>query len=98
MKTRDEILAVLRNERPHLVECYGVQSLALFGSVARGEATPASDVDLLFEFQRRVGLFDLFALQDELGALLGCPVDVGTARSLKPRIRDQILDEAIYVS
>ena len=69
--TRDAILQTLREYQPALAERYGVQSLAIFGSVARNEATQASDIDLLVEFNRPVGLFDLFALQDELEAILG---------------------------
>ncbi len=97
LPTRDAILLTLREYQPALAERYGVQSLAIFGSVARNEATEASDVDLLVEFNRPVGLFDLFALQDELEAILGRPVDVGTEASLKPRVRDRVLEEAVYV-
>lgn len=95
--TRDEILQTLREHQAELAERYAVRSLALFGSVARGEATTASDVDLLVEFDRPVGLFELFALQDELEAILRCSVDVGTAQSLKPRVREKVLEEAVHV-
>ncbi len=96
--TRDEVLQILRENQDVLNERFGVRSLALFGSVARDEATADSDVDLLAEFERPVGLFELFALQDELESLLNCSVDVGTVDSLKPRIRAQVLEEAVYVS
>ena len=76
---------------------FGVASLLLFGSVARGEATPQSDVDLLVEFNRPVGYFGLFALQDYLEHLLGCPVDVGTLDSLKPYIRERVVENLIRV-
>ncbi len=59
--------------------------MALFGSVARGDETASSDVDLLVDFEADSSLFDLLHLQDELSALLGCPVDVVSARALKPR-------------
>ncbi len=95
--TRDAVLQTLRDHQPALAQRYGVRSLAVFGSVARNEATDASDVDLLVEFNRPVGLFDLFALQDELTIILGRPVDVGTKASLKPRVRERVLEEAIYV-
>lgn len=96
--TRDEVLQILRENQDVLNERFGVRSLALFGSVARDEATADSDVDLLAEFERPVGLFELFALQDELESLLNCSVDVGTVDSLKPRVRAQVLEEAVYVS
>lgn len=95
--TRDETVHILRQYQSELAERHAVRSLALFGSVARDEATAVSDVDVLVEFDRPVGLFELFALQDELQALLDCPVDVGTVDSLKPRIREKVLEEAVYV-
>jgi len=94
---RKEVIRKLNQKRADLRERYGVKSLALFGSVARDEATPASDVDLLVEFNRPVGLFGLFVLQDYLEGLLGCPVDLGTPDSLKPRIRARVLQEMVRV-
>ena len=94
---REEIIHILNQNRNEFAERYGVKSLALFGSVARNEARLDSDVDLLVEFSRPVGLFGLFRLQDHLEKLLGCPVDLGTPASLKPRIRTQVLTERILV-
>jgi predicted nucleotidyltransferase len=95
--TREEIRQTLREHQPVLTTRFGVRSLALFGSVARDEATAESDVDLLVEFDRPVGLFELFALQDELELILGRPVDLGTVQSLKPWVRDRVLEEALDV-
>jgi predicted nucleotidyltransferase len=61
------------------------RAVALFGSVARGEEGPTSDVDFLVEFEPGSSLFDLLHLQDELAALLGRPVDVVSVGGLKPR-------------
>ena len=61
------------------------RSVAIFGSVARGDETDESDIDLLVDFEPGSSLFDLLLLQDELTALLGCPVDVVSAGGLKPR-------------
>ena len=58
----------------------------------------ASDVDLLVEFDRPVGYFGLFALQDHLESLLGCKVDLGTPGSLKPRIRERMMGECVRVA
>lgn len=96
--TRDETIRLLRDRQADLSRRYGVRSLALFGSVARDQATIDSDIDLLVEFDRPVGLFELFALQDELETLLGRSVDLGTLGSLKPRIRDRVLAEVVYVN
>jgi len=95
---RDQVIRILSEQRGELARNYGVKSLMLFGSVARDQATPASDVDLLVEFDRPVGYFRLFALQDHLEALLGCKVDVGTPNSLKPRIRERVLGECVRVA
>ena len=94
---RNEVVRILTEHQKELSEKYGVKSLALFGSVARDEANPKSDVDVLVEFNRPVGLFGLFALQDYLEALFGCPVDLGTPDSLKPRLRTKVLAECVYV-
>ncbi len=95
---RREVIRILDERRKELADRYGVKSLALFGSVARDEATSTSDVDLLVEFDRPVGLFGLFVLQDYLEILFGCPVDLGTPDSLKPRIRSKVLEECVYVA
>lgn len=95
---QEAVLQILKHKIDELTEQFGVKSLLLFGSVARNEATSASDVDLLVEFNRPVGYFGLFALQDYLEKLLGCPVDLGTPDSLKPYIREQVLGELIRVA
>ena len=95
---QDAVVQILKQKNAELTDQFGVKSLLLFGSVARNEATSASDVDLLVEFNRPVGYFGLFALQDYLEKLLGCSVDLGTPNSLKPYIRERILGELIRVT
>ncbi len=95
---RDDALRILTERREDLQREFGVKSLALFGSVARDEATEASDIDLLVEFNRPTGLFGLIRLQDYLCHVFDCPVDVGTPDSLKPRIRAKVLAESIHVN
>lgn len=95
---QDAVLQLLKQKNTEMERKFGVKSLLLFGSVARDEATPASDVDLLVEFNRPVGYFGLFALQDYLERLLGCPVDLGTPDSLKPYIRERVMGELIHVA
>ncbi len=92
---QDAVLQILKQKNAEMTKQFGVKSLLLFGSVARNEATPASDVDLLVEFNHPVGYFGLFALQDYLEKLLGCPVDLGTPDSLKPYIKDRVMGELI---
>lgn len=86
---RGEILRIAGN--------YGAQRVRLFGSTARGESDAQSDLDFLVELESGRSLLDLGGLQFELEALFGRPVDVVTERSLKPRIRDRVLREAIPV-
>lgn len=91
---RDDVLRILAEHRDELTN-FGVGSIALFGSVARGEARAESDVDLLVEFNQPVGLFEFVDLKHYLEELLGCSVDLVTRDSLKRQVRDRILKEAI---
>jgi hypothetical protein len=95
---RDEVLHILSRNEAALRRDYHVKSLALFGSVARDEAGPKSDVDLLVEFDRPTGYFGLVRLQLFLEQLLGCQVDLGTPGSLRPTMRQRIEREAIRVA
>lgn len=95
---RNDVLHILQKERQELVDRYNISALSVFGSVARDEARQDSDVDILVEFSQPVGLFQFIELQQRLEALLGSKVDLGTLRSLKPRIKQQVLQEAIRVA
>jgi hypothetical protein len=76
-------------------EPFGVAAMFLFGSVSRDEAREESDIDLMVEFSKPVGLFEFIGLQTRLAELLGRRVDLVTPAALKPRIRDRVLAEAI---
>jgi uncharacterized protein len=82
---------------PELREKYGVQSLALFGSYARGEQTPESDLDLLVDLDPVPGLFTFVELIYELEDALGVTVDLFTDGSLKPRLKERILNSLVPV-
>jgi uncharacterized protein len=97
MKRQDAIM-ILQTHGQELQDRFGVKSLYLFGSVARDESTIDSDVDLLVEFNRPVGLFLFIELQQKLESLLGCKVDLGTKKSLKLHLKEQVLQEAIRVT
>ncbi|PKO14455.1 MAG: nucleotidyltransferase [Chloroflexi bacterium HGW-Chloroflexi-10] len=75
-----------------------MSSLYLFGSVARDEAQPESDVDLLVEFEKAIGLLDFIELQQTLESYRGCKVDLGTKRSIKISLTDNVMLEAILVA
>jgi predicted nucleotidyltransferase len=74
---------------------YGIARLEVFGSAARGESRPGSDLDLLYELRpgARLG-WEIDDLADELSALFGRPVDLVARRAIHPRLRDAILQEA----
>jgi hypothetical protein len=93
---RESILMILSENR-RLLRDYGVKSIYLFGSVARGEAASTSDVDLLVEFESsaHIGMFEFSRLRRELSLLLGCDVDLATPDALHKRIKKDILREAI---
>ena len=93
---KDQILAILRQHAPEL-QAEGLAHLRLFGSVARGEATPASDIDLLADFtpEAHLTLLRLASLQTQLAQLLGRPVELSSPAWMKKRIREQALQEAI---
>ncbi|GAB4179861.1 MAG: nucleotidyltransferase family protein [Geothermobacteraceae bacterium] len=76
---------------------FHVRSLAIFGSVARGEDRPDSDVDLLVEFDKCPGMFEFLRLKFYLEELLGRPVDLVTPDALKPQLKQRILDESVHV-
>jgi predicted nucleotidyltransferase len=86
-------LEILRHHQKELHEA-GVKSLKFFGSVVRGEARADSDIDILVEFSRPIGLLAFVRLKNRLSELLGRPVDLVTPDALKPPLRDGILSEA----
>jgi predicted nucleotidyltransferase len=97
---RDEILAILKASLPELHASFGVVDLALFGSSARNEAGPGSDVDILVAFEPGMpgGYFQFFALQEDLQERLKTRVDLVTIEALKRQLRDKILAEAIHAA
>lgn len=89
-------MALVQASRADL-EGLGVKALELFGSVARDEATPESDVDFLVEFSIEPTLFDLFRVQHYLEDLLGRNVDLGTRSALKTHLREPVTKDAVRV-
>ncbi|MDF2974495.1 MAG: putative nucleotidyltransferase [Microvirga sp.] len=77
-----------------IAERYGARDLRVYGSVVRGEADAASDVDFLVELEPGRSLFDLGGLLVDLREHLHCKVDVMTPAMLKPRVRERVLREA----
>ncbi len=92
-------LGSMEIDGPSLAEVcrrYGVRELSLFGSVARGEMHPESDIDIMVEFESdvRIGLIAFGSLAGELESLAGRRVDLVTKRGLKPWVRPRVLKDA----
>lgn len=93
----EPILHDLRVLLPELRDRYAVDTLEVFGSRVRRDASGSSDVDVLVTFTETPDLLTFIALEDELSEKLGVEVDLVMRRSLKPRLRDRILAEAVPV-
>jgi predicted nucleotidyltransferase len=90
----DQLLKSRREEILQLAAQNGAYNVRVFGSVARGESRPDSDIDFLVNLEAGRSLLDLARLLRQLEALLDSPVDVMTEAGLRPRLRPQILKEA----
>lgn len=90
-----ELVDAHRAEIRAIVARHRGRSVAIFGSVARGDEGPHSDIDFLVEFEPGVRPFELLALGAELEEALGVRIDVGTPESLRAGIRDEVLAEAV---
>lgn len=93
----DELAQRIARHREELTSLH-VRTLSVFGSVARGEASDRSDIDLLVEFDRPVGLFHFVTVKDRLESVLELPVDLVTPRGLKAPLRERVLAEARRVA
>ena len=97
MTERDAIYAALRAALPELRRQWPIRSLAMFGSMARGDAGVSSDVDMLVEFERPVTLSQFLALEAALSEMAGRSVDLVSRPSLKPFMGERILREAVLL-
>ena len=93
------IVAFIRQNREYLETHFHIMKIGLFGSFARGDQKPDSDIDLIVEFEDNTpDLFDLKAeLREYFGHRFHREVDVAREKYLKPYARDEILSEAVYV-
>jgi predicted nucleotidyltransferase len=94
---KQEALAILRRSEAAL-RARGVRSAALFGSVARGDNRPGSDIDIMVEIdpEAPVGVYDYVALKDYIAGLFDGPVDVVSRDGLKPYVRPAATVDAVY--
>ena len=93
----EELKNQIETLKPLLTERFKVETIGIFGSYVRGEQKRKSDLDVLVEFSETPSLFEFVELEDFLSQKLGIKVDLVLRDALKPRIRDSILKEAVYV-
>lgn len=98
MPNIQDLLSKLRQQLPFLRDQYQVQDLGVFGSYARNEQTPGSDLDLLVTFQETPGFFKYLRLENYLTDQLGVKVDLVMRDALKPQIGGRILREVKYLA
>lgn len=97
MKSKLEIVEMLRNDFSYLKSEYHVRTMGLFGSYAREEQTEDSDVDLLVEFSETPNLSRLVGLNKHLEKQLGVHVDTVTPGAINPRLRDYIMEDLEFI-
>ena len=94
---RDQVIHLLSAQRPRL-EQLGVRTMSVFGSIARGDNRPGSDVDILVEFSGKATFDRYMELKFFLEDLLGVSVDLVTEKALRPEMRPMVEREAIRVA
>ena len=97
MKTIEEIKNILDRAKSNLHQKYHICELGIFGSYARGEQQENSDVDILIDYTDAPSLLELVDLESYLSQLLGIKTDVVTKKGLKPRYKERILAEVVYL-
>lgn len=96
MKDVKEITTLLQKNKLYLINKYQLKSIALFGSITRNEATADSDIDILVEFEKPIGL-EFVLLADELENILNSKVDLVTPKAIKPKMFEFIKQDLLYV-
>ncbi len=94
---KEETIKILSANLAEIQKRFGVESLALFGSVSKGTESSASDLDLLVTFTQVPGIFSFLDLKDYLENLVQRPVDLVTMNALKRQLKDQILKDIVRV-
>ena len=97
MRDVESIKRLLLQNKDELRQKFEVKTIGVFGSYVRGEQKLSSDVDILIEFQKPVGLFEFMKLENYLSDLLGVKVDLVSKKALKPHIGEHIMQEVIMI-
>jgi len=97
MKKIEQIKKILTSQKDILKNRYNVKEIGIFGSYVNGNYNKESDVDILVEFSKPVGLIKFIKLEEYLKDLLGIKVDLVLRDGIKPALRSNILKQAVYV-
>jgi len=96
-KELNQNIRIIHSHLPLLSNTYGVRKIGIFGSVARGDQTHKSDLDILVDFKKPIGFLKFIELEDLLSRALKRKVDLTSVKALKPLIKKDILKETFYV-
>jgi predicted nucleotidyltransferase len=96
MLNKNKIKNIILQNKSYLKKDYNIAKIGLFGSYAKSKQTDVSDIDLLVDFNTRIGLFKFAKLQNELTDIFKCKIDLVTTASLKEKIKKDILNEVIW--
>lgn len=97
MRNVEEIKKIINEHKPILEERFKINSIGIFGSYVRKSQKKKSDIDVLVGFYETIDLFEFVELENFLRKILSVKVDVVMKETLKPRIKDGILKEAVYI-
>jgi len=92
-----ELILKLKSEKAGLHEKYKITKLGVFGSYARGEEKPDSDIDLLIEFEDIPGMTEFFGAEEYLEKVLNKKVDLVREGAIRPELKNKIMSEVIYI-
>lgn len=93
----NEVIFKLKSEKNNLLKKYNVIKLGIFGSVARGDDRPDSDVDILIEFNEAPGMIEFFSTEEYLENLLNRKIDLVRENAIRPELKDSIMSDVIYI-
>lgn len=93
----ERLKVTLAGHKGELKEKYNVKEIGIFGSYVRNEQKKKSDLDVLVTFDKTIDLFTFIELENYLSDILGVKVDLVMKEGIKPRLKERILNEAVYI-
>ncbi len=97
MKSKEEIIENLKSAKTDLMENCNINEIGIFGSYSRNEQTESSDIDILVEFSKNIGLIQLMQIENYIKNLVGENADVVIKSDIRPELKDEILKETIFI-